>query len=146
MLYAFEHGNQGDTFVQKAPASTIADLAQAIIELFESDSKVKIIGTRHGEKLYEALLTREEMAQAEDMGGYYRIPADNRDLNYNKYFSEGKVQAPEATDYNSHNTERLDIAGVKEKLLKLPFIQSELAKKRDGVCLLYTSPSPRDRG
>ena len=127
VLYAFEHGNQGNTFVQKAPASTIADLAQALVELFESDSEVKIIGTRHGEKLYEALLTREEMSQAEDMGGYYRIPADNRDLNYNKYFSEGKVQHPEVTDYNSHNTERLDVEGVKQKLLKLPFIQNELA-------------------
>ena len=126
VLYAFDHGNQGDTFVQKAPASTIADLAQALIELFDADNEVKVIGTRHGEKLYEALLTREEMAQAEDMGDYYRIPADNRDLNYNKYFSEGKIRAPQAEDYNSHNTIRLDVAGVKEKLLKLEYVRDEL--------------------
>lgn len=126
VVYAFTHGHQGDTFVQKASASTIADLAQALIELFESDSKVKVIGTRHGEKLYEALLTREEMAQAEDMGDYYRIPADNRDLNYNKFFSEGKVRSPTAEDYNSHNTHRLDVEGVKEKLLTLKYVRNEL--------------------
>jgi len=133
VLYAFEHGNQGDTFVQKAPASTIADLAQALVDLFEADSEVKIIGTRHGEKLYESLLTREEMTHAEDMGGYYRIPADNRDLNYNKYFVEGKVRPPEATDYNSHNTIRLDVEGTKQKLLELPFIKNELANRRESV-------------
>ena len=133
VLYAFEHGNQGDTFVQKAPASTIADLAKALVELFDAENEVKVIGTRHGEKLYESLLTREEMASAEDMGGYYRIPADNRDLNYNKFFVEGNVRHPESTDYNSHNTTRLDVAGTKEKLLKLPFIQNELSNRRESV-------------
>ena len=127
VLYAFNHGQQGDTFVQKAPASTIGDLALAIKELFAVDNEIKIIGTRHGEKLYEALLTREEMAQSEDMGGYYRIPADNRDLNYNKYFVEGEVRPPEAIDYNSHNTTRLTVEGVKEKLLQLDYVQQELA-------------------
>ena len=126
VVYAFTHGHQGDTFVQKASASTIADLAQAIVELFEADSEVKVIGTRHGEKLYEALLTREEMAQAEDMGDYYRIPADNRDLNYNKFFSEGKIRSPTSEDYNSHNTHRLDVEGVKEKLLTLEYVRNEL--------------------
>ena len=126
VLYAFEHGNQGDTFVQKASASTIGDLAQAMVELFEVDNEVKVIGTRHGEKLYEALLTREEMGMAQDMGDYYRIPADNRDLNYNKYFSEGKIRSPNSEDYNSHNTTRLDVEGVKEKLLSLDYICDEL--------------------
>ena len=127
VLYAFNNGDQGDTFVQKAPASTIADLAQALREIFESDTEVKIIGTRHGEKLYETLLTREEMSHCEDHGDYYRIPADNRDLNYNKYFVEGKPEHSVADDYNSHNTERLDIEGVKEKLLALDYVQNELA-------------------
>lgn len=130
VVYAFTHGHQGDTFVQKAPASTIADLAQALVELFEADNEIKVIGTRHGEKLYEALLTREEMAQAEDMGDYYRIPADNRDLNYNKFFSEGKVRSPNSEAYNSHNTTRLDFAGVKEKLLSLQYVRQELATWR----------------
>ncbi len=103
VLYAFTNGKQGDTFVQKSPASTIADLAQAIKELFQVDNEIKIIGTRHGEKLYETLLTREEMAHAQDVGNYYQIPADNRDLNYNKYFVEGEAQLSQAEDYNSHN-------------------------------------------
>ena len=128
VLYAFEHGHQGDTFVQKAPASTIRDLAQALLELFESDSEVKVIGTRHGEKLYEALLTREEMAKAEDLGRYYRIPADNRNLNYNKYFVEGETERSQSEDYNSHNTQRLDVEGVKEKLLTLQYVRDEIAE------------------
>jgi len=128
VLHAYEHGDQGDIWVQKAPASTIGDLAQAVIELFESDTPVRVIGTRHGEKLYETLLTREEMAHAEDRGGYYRIPADHRDLNYNKYFVEGEGEISLAEDYNSHNTERLDVEGVKKKLLGLQLIRDELAK------------------
>jgi UDP-glucose 4-epimerase len=126
VLYAYENGQQGDTFVQKAPASTIADLAQALLELFNVNNKIKVIGTRHGEKLYETLLTREEMAHAQDLGGYYRIPADHRDLNYNKYFVEGEQSLSKAVDYNSHNTERLNVEQVKEKLLQLDFIQQEL--------------------
>lgn len=126
VLYAFEHGQQGDIFVQKAPASTVADLATAVGELFNSAKPVKIIGTRHGEKLYESLISREEMAHANDMGGYYRIPADNRDLNYEKYFTEGERAIAELDDYTSHNTERLDVKQVKELLLKLDYIQEEL--------------------
>ncbi|MHB8893762.1 MAG: polysaccharide biosynthesis protein [Candidatus Geothermincolia bacterium] len=132
VLYAYQHGQQGDTFVQKSPASTIGDLAQALLELFESKSDVKVIGTRHGEKLYEALLTREEMAHAEDLGGYYRIPADNRDLNYGKYFVEGEQRVSQAEDYNSHNTARLTIAQVKERLLGLDEVTRELAEWRSG--------------
>jgi UDP-N-acetylglucosamine 4,6-dehydratase/5-epimerase len=127
VLYAFNNAQQGDTLVQKSPASTIGDLAQAIKELFQADNEVKIIGTRHGEKLYEALLTREEMAHADDLGGYYRIPSDNRDLNYNKYFIEGKSEISEAQDYNSHNTQRLNVEQVKEKLLTLQLMRDELA-------------------
>ncbi len=127
VLYAFEHGQQGDTFVQKAPASTISDLAQALLELFNADSGIKIIGTRHGEKLYESLMTREEMSHAEDLGGYYRIPADNRDLNYNKYFVEGEQNVSQAEDYHSHNTERLNVAQIKKKLLSLDYVRRELA-------------------
>lgn len=126
VLFAFQNANQGDIFVQKAPASTIADLAQAIKELFHADNEIKIIGTRHGEKLYETLLTREEMAHAEDLGGYYRIPADTRDLNYDKYFVHGKEQINYGWEYNSHNTERLNVEQVKEKLLTLGFIRHEL--------------------
>jgi len=130
VLYAYQHGQQGDTFVQKSPASTIGDLAQALLELFESKNGVKVIGTRHGEKLYEALLTREEMAHAEDLGDYYRIPADNRDLNYGKYFVEGEQRVSQAEDYNSHNTARLTVAQVKEKLLGLEEVTRELAEWR----------------
>ncbi len=126
VLFAFQNANQGDIFVQKAPASTIADLAQAIKELFHADNEIKIIGTRHGEKLYETLLTREEMVHAEDLGGYYRIPADTRDLNYDKYFVDGKEQITYGWEYNSHNTERLNVEQVKEKLLTLGFIRHEL--------------------
>ncbi|MEW5902972.1 MAG: nucleoside-diphosphate sugar epimerase/dehydratase [Pseudomonadota bacterium] len=126
VLYAYEHGKQGDIFVQKAPASTVADLAQALKELFKSDSAVRIIGTRHGEKLYESLISREEMAHAQDMGGYYRIPADNRDLNYAKYFSEGEEKISHLDDYTSHNTHRLSVEEVKQLLLKLDYIKEEL--------------------
>lgn len=126
VLHAFQHALQGDIFVQKAPASTVGDLAQAIKELFRSDSAVRIIGTRHGEKLYESLLSREEMARVEDMGRYYRIPADDRDLNYNKYFVEGEPKVSALDDYTSHNTERLDVAQVKALLMKLDFIREAL--------------------
>ena len=129
VLYAYENGTQGDIFVQKAPASTIGDLALALKEIFNADNEIKIIGTRHGEKLYEALLTREEMARAEDLGGYYRIPVDDRDLNYNKYFVEGKETVSQAEDYNSHNTNRLNVEQVKDKLIKLDYVQRELAEK-----------------
>ncbi|MFJ9534519.1 polysaccharide biosynthesis protein [Herbaspirillum sp. NPDC101396] len=126
VLHAFAHASQGDIFVQKAPASTVADLASALQELFAGKGDVKIIGTRHGEKLYESLISREEMAKAEDMGRYYRIPADNRDLNYEKYFVEGEEHISELDDYTSHNTQRLDIPGIKQLLLKLDYIQEVL--------------------
>jgi len=126
VLHAFEHAQQGDIFVQKAPASTLTDLAQALKALFDSNSPVKVIGTRHGEKLYESLISREEMAKAEDMQRYYRIPADNRDLNYKKYFVEGEAHISEVEDYTSHNTERLNVEGVKSLLLKLDYIQETL--------------------
>lgn len=126
VLYAYANGQQGDTFVQKAPASTISDLAQALKELFNVDNEVKVIGTRHGEKLYESLMTREEMAHAEDLGDYYRIPADNRDLNYNKYFVEGEPAVSVAEDYNSHNTQRLSVEQIKQKLLSLENVRREL--------------------
>jgi UDP-N-acetylglucosamine 4,6-dehydratase len=126
VLYAFEHGQQGDIFVQKAPASTVADLAQGLKELFAKDNEVRVIGTRHGEKLYESLISREEMAHAQDLGGYYRIPADNRDLNYAKYFSEGEEEISHFDDYTSHNTERLTVEQIKILLLKLDFIKEEL--------------------
>jgi len=119
VLFAFEHGSAGDIFVNKAPASTISDLAEAILQIKNAKNDVKIIGTRHGEKLYETLCTREEMAKAEDMGNFYRIPADNRNLNYNQYFSEGKPILSEVEDYNSHNTNRLNVDGVKSLLMQL---------------------------
>jgi UDP-glucose 4-epimerase len=126
VTYAFQNGNQGDIFVQKAPASTMGDLAGAIKEIFNSTTEIKIIGTRHGEKLYETLLTREELAKAEDLAGYYRIVPDDRDLNYNKYFTEGARQLSLLQDYNSHNTQRLTVQEIKDKLLKLAYIQQEL--------------------
>ncbi len=126
VLYAFTNARQGDIFVQKAPASTILDLAVAVKELFNAENEIKIIGTRHGEKLYETLLTREELAKAEDMGDYYRILPDDRDLNYGKYFTEGEEQISHLEDYNSHNTQRLTVAEIKEKLLKLDYIKEEL--------------------
>ncbi len=126
VLYAFEHGKQGDIFVQKAPASTLDDLAQALKALFVSTSAIRIIGTRHGEKLYESLISREEMAKADDLGDYYRIPADNRDLNYAQFFSEGEEKISQQEDYTSHNTERLNVDQIKKLLLKLDFIKEEL--------------------
>ena len=128
VLYAFNNGAQGDIFVQKAPASTILDLAHAIRELFGADNEIRVIGTRHGEKLYETLLTREERVKAIDCGNYFRIVPDDRDLNYNKYFTEGIEAVSYQEDYNSHNTTRLNIAQVKEKLLELDFIKNELAE------------------
>lgn len=126
VLHAFENAQQGDIFVQKAPASTVQELAEALRQLFERDNPIKVIGTRHGEKLYESLISREEMAKADDMGRYYRIPADNRDLNYKKYFVEGEQHISELDDYTSHNTERLEIDGIKTLLLKLDYIQEQL--------------------
>lgn len=126
VLYAYEHGQQGDIFVQKAPASTVADLAQALTEMFGGKEEARIIGTRHGEKLYESLISREEMAHAQDMGGYYRIPADNRDLNYAQYFTEGEEKVSHSEDYTSHNTNRLNVEQIKTLLLKLDFIKEEL--------------------
>jgi UDP-glucose 4-epimerase len=126
VLYAFEHGKNGDLFVQKAPAATIEVLAKALIELYSSKSKIRVIGTRHGEKLYETLVTREEMAKAEDMGNYYRIPADNRDLNYDKYFVDGEEKISVIEDYHSHNTIRLDVEGMKKLLLKLDIVNKTL--------------------
>ena len=123
VLFAFENGNAGDLFVNKAPAGTIGDLAQAIKELCNSDTPIKIIGTRHGEKVYETLCTREEMNKAEDMGDFYRIPADNRDLNYDKYFSKGKEDVSAIEDYNSHNTEQQDVEGIKKLLKTLPIVE-----------------------
>jgi UDP-glucose 4-epimerase len=126
VLFAFEHGNPGDLFVNKAPAGTIGDLAQALKEMFKTDTEIKIIGTRHGEKLYETLCTREEMQKAEDMGDFYRIPADNRDLNYAQYFSEGAEDISKIEDYHSHNTQQQGVEGMKELLLKLPLIRKEV--------------------
>ena len=126
VLYAFQNGKNGDLFVQKAPAATIEVLAQAVIELYKSSSKIRVIGTRHGEKLYETLVTREEMAKSEDMGDYYRIPADNRDLNYNKYFVEGEEDISKIDDYHSHNTSRLDVEGMKKLLFKLELVRDTI--------------------
>lgn len=127
VLFAFNNMNPGDIFVQKAPASTVIDLAHAIKELFNSKSEVKIIGTRHGEKLYETLLSREEKIKAEDLGEYYRVPADNRGLNYDKYFIEGDVETSEVEDYTSHNTHRLSIEEIKVLLLKLDYVQTMMS-------------------
>jgi len=126
VLYAFNNARQGDIFVQKAPASTILDLALAVRELFNAENEIRVIGTRHGEKLYETLLTREELAKAEDMGQYYRILPDGRDLNYGKYFTEGEEVVSRLEDYNSHNTQRLSVAEIKEKLMKLEYVRHEL--------------------
>ncbi len=126
VLYAFEHGNNGDIFVQKAPAATIETLAKALLELYKADNTIRIIGTRHGEKLYETLVNREDMVKAQDMGGYYRIPADTRDLNYERYFSEGVEDVTKYDEYHSHNTEQLDVEGMKNLLLKLPMIRRDI--------------------
>lgn len=134
VLYAFLNGNQGDTFVQKAPASTVRDLAKGLVELFKSNSEIKVIGTRHGEKLYESLLTREEMVKAIDEDTYYRIPADNRDLNYSKYFEKGEEAITQVDEeYNSHNTERLDVEGVKEKVMSLAYVRAEVEDFLNGI-------------
>jgi UDP-glucose 4-epimerase len=132
VIYAFTHGKNGDLFVQKAPAATLTTLAEAIKSLYSKvdakygNTEVRIIGTRHGEKLYETLVTREEMAKAIDMGDYFRIPCDNRDLNYDKFFSEGNEEVSRIEDYHSHNTRRLDVEGMKELLLKLRFVREDL--------------------
>ena len=126
VLFAFEKGNNGDIFVQKAPACTIEILAKALLDLYNASNPINIIGTRHGEKVYETLVNREEMVRAEDLGNYYRISADTRDLNYAKYFSEGNEKAPDYQDYTSHNTKRLDMEGMKELLLKLSEIRKDL--------------------
>jgi UDP-glucose 4-epimerase len=126
VMHAFTHGKQGDIYVQKAPASTVGDLAQALKEIFQRDNPVRIIGTRHGEKLYESLISREEMARVEDMGRYYRIPADNRDLNYAMYVTDGQEQVSDLEDYTSHNTERLTVPQVKSLLIKLQYVQQQL--------------------
>ena len=142
VIYAFTHGHNGDLFVQKAPAATLDTLAEALKQIYSTmdpqygETEVRVIGTRHGEKLYETLVTREEMAKAEDMGNYYRIPCDNRDLNYDKFFTEGNEDMSKIEDYHSHNTRRLDVEGMKEQLMRLRFIQEDLgiiprAKARD---------------
>jgi UDP-N-acetylglucosamine 4,6-dehydratase len=132
VIYAFTHGHNGDLFVQKAPAATLSTLAEALKQIYVKvepkygETEVKVIGTRHGEKLYETLVTREEMAKAIDMGNYYRIPCDNRDLNYDKFFTEGNEDVSKIEDYHSHNTRRLDVEGMKEQLMRLRFIQEDL--------------------
>lgn len=130
VIYAFKNAHAGDIMVQKSPASTIADLAKAIKELFNADNEIKIIGVRHGEKLYETLLTREEFVRAEDLENFYRVPADTRDLNYDKYFEKGQVKLASMEEYNSNNTFRLNVEQVKEKLLKLSYVRDELADWR----------------
>lgn len=132
VLYAFQHGKNGDLFVQKAPAATLDVLADALKSLYHSNADVKVIGTRHGEKLYETLVTREEMSKAEDMGDYYRIPCDTRDLNYDKFFFfvEGSEEVSKIEDYHSHNTRRLDVEGMKELLLKLNFIREDIGLEK----------------
>jgi UDP-N-acetylglucosamine 4,6-dehydratase/5-epimerase len=127
VLYAYEHGKAGEIFVQKAPAATIDTLALALKRLFQADNPIQVIGTRHGEKRYETLLTREEMARAEDLGDYYRVPADQRDLNYAAYFTEGEQRVSQLEDYNSDNTRRLDVQGCCDLLQKLEYVQSELS-------------------
>lgn len=133
VVFAFANAQAGDIMVQKSPASTIGDLAQALLELFDADNEIRIIGTRHGEKLYETLLTKEEYIKAEDMGGFFRVPADKRDLNYDKYFVEGDVCLSTSEEYNSHNTYRLNVEAIKGKLLQLDYINNELSNwKRMG--------------
>jgi len=128
VLYAFQNGKQGDIFVQKSPASSLEVLANALIKIFNSSSKIRVIGTRHGEKLFETLVNREEMTKAIDLGDYFRIPADTRDLNYNKYFSEGSQKINLLNEYNSHNTTQLSLEQTVKLLMKLDFIKNELSK------------------
>lgn len=127
VIHAFKHAHTGDIMVQKAPASTVGDLAQALLELFNADNEIKIIGTRHGEKKAETLLTREEYAQSEDMGAYFRVPADARDLNYDKYYEKGSHKITKAYEYNSDNTHQLSVNEIKEKLLTLDYVRNEIA-------------------
>ena len=142
VIYAFQHGHNGDLFVQKAPAATLSTLAEALKQTYAKvnpkygETEVKVIGTRHGEKLYETLVTREEMSKAIDMGNYYRIPCDTRDLNYDKFFTEGSEDVSKIEDYHSHNTRRLDVEGMKEQLLRLRFVREDLG--------LITRAKPRD--
>jgi len=133
VLYAFENGNNGDIFVQKAPGATIEILAKALLELYKADNDIRVIGTRHGEKLFETLVNREDMVKAIDLGGYYQIPADNRDLNYERYFSEGVEDVTKFEEYHSHNTHRLDVEGMKEMLLKLPVVRRDVLGDMDAV-------------
>jgi UDP-glucose 4-epimerase len=126
VLYAFRNARPGDIFVQKAPASTVGDLAQALLELLKCNNEVKVIGTRHGEKLYESLVSREEMQRADDLGSYYRIPADSRDLNYDKYFVEGVTEIDKFNDYTSHNTRRLNVGDVKDVLMQLDIVREAI--------------------
>ena len=126
VIYAFLHGKNGDLFVQKAPAATLNVLANALKKIYSSNAEIRVIGTRHGEKLYETLVTREEMSKAEDMGDYYRIPCDTRDLNYDKFFIEGSEKISQIEDYHSHNTRRLDVEGMEQLLFKLDFIHEGL--------------------
>lgn len=133
VLFAFNNGSNGDIFVMKSPATTIANLAQAIKELYKSDSSIKIIGSRHGEKLYETLINREEMVKATDVGDFFRIPADTRDLNYNKFFTEGTQEVSQADEYNSHNTKRLSIEETKELLLTLRFIRQDVLNEKQEI-------------
>jgi UDP-N-acetylglucosamine 4,6-dehydratase len=137
VLYAFENANQGDLFVQKAPSATVGTLAEALIELYKSTSEIKVIGTRHGEKLYETLVNREDMIKAEDLGDYYRIPADNRDLNYEQYFSEGIPDIANLEEYHSHNTSILNVEGMKQLLLKLPIIRKDILGEVDAIQYPY---------
>jgi UDP-glucose 4-epimerase len=132
VLFAYENGKPGDIFVQKSPAATIEVLAQALFELYNTKANIRIIGTRHGEKLFESLVNREEMAKASDLGDYYRIPADTRDLNYGKYFIEGEIKVSQVEEYTSHNTERLDVEGMKKLLLKLPMIRKDVLGEKTG--------------
>ena len=126
VLFAFKNGNQGDIFIQKSPAATIETIAKALLELYNSKNEIKIIGIRHGEKIYETLVNREEMSRAEDLKDYYRIPADTRDLNYNKYFTKGEKKVAKVEEYTSHNTHRLNLKETKQLLLKLDFIRNDL--------------------
>jgi UDP-N-acetylglucosamine 4,6-dehydratase len=133
VVFAFQNAEAGDIMVQKSPASTVGDLAQAVKELFNAENEIKVIGTRHGEKLYETLLTREEYVVAEDLGGFFRVPADQRDLNYDKYFADGDQKLTTVEEYNSHNTEILNVEQIKEKLLALDYVQTELKKRNKNI-------------
>lgn len=133
VLFAFENGKQGDLFVQKSPATTIKTLAEALLDLYKANNGIKIIGTRHGEKLFETLVNKEDMVKAQDIGNYYRIPADNRDLNYAQYYSEGELDVSNVGEYHSHNTKRLDIEGTKKLLCRLPIIRQEILGEQDVV-------------